>query len=71
MRHENQRTLKNLTLLALINEVATRSVKDLDGNGISLMREGELLTDAVINSLVGDRITRALTYTNLVSEEKQ
>ena len=71
MRHENQRTLKSLTLLALINEVATRSVKDLDGNGISLMREGELLTDAVINSLVGARITRALTYTNLVSEEKQ
>lgn len=70
MKHEIQRQLKNLTLLALVNEVATRTVKNLDGNGVSLMREGELLTDVVINSLVGARINRALTYTNLAVEEQ-
>lgn len=70
MRHEIQRKLKNLTLLALINEVATKTVKDLDGNGISLMREGELLSDAVITTLVGARIQRALTYTNLTAKEQ-
>lgn len=69
MKHEIQKQLKNLTLLALVNEVATRTVKELDGNGISLMREGELLTDAVITSLVGARINRALTQTPLVSKE--
>lgn len=69
MNQETTRRVKNLVLFSLINEIATRTIKNLDGSGLNLTKDNGMLSDSILVSMVGARINHALSV-NVISEQE-